>query len=161
MSEEEFVFFTPSQLIESRQHAIKINKERVVREFTELFKKITQEVQTEINTKLLAATTSTWEQLDATQCSLRFSANELILKRLTEEQRDMIVSYYSFNAHMNIDDKLYDNVVSTLSDKLTKINYFQCDLLIPIAFKLADIGYKIEWDLYPNAWGFIVNWKLI
>jgi hypothetical protein len=161
MSEDDFVFFTPSQLIEARQDAIVTNKERIVGEFTELFKKTTQEVQSEMNAKLMAATTSTWKQSDATQCSLKFSANDLIFKRLTEEDKETILSYYSFNSHKNLDQRLYDNVVSTLSDKLININNFQCDLLIPIVFKLAEIGYNVELDLFPNAWGFIVNWKLI
>jgi hypothetical protein len=161
MSEYDFAFFTPSQLIEARQDAIVTNKERIVGEFTELFKRITHEVQHEMNAKLMAATTSTWKQSDATQCSLQFGANDLIFKRLTEEDRETIVSYYSFNNHKNLDQRLYDNVVSTLSDKLININNFQCDLLIPIVFKLAEIGYNIELDLCPNAWGFIVNWKLI
>lgn len=161
MTTEDFMFFTPEQLIQARRQAISINKERVVNEFNELFKHVTQEVQREINAKLLAATQSTWEKIDAEQCSLRFSANELLLKHLNEDQREMIVSYYSFNSHKNIDERLYDNVASTLSDKLIKLNYFQCDLLIPIATKMAEIGYTIEWDLYPNAWGFTVTWKLI
>ena len=161
MTTEDFVFFTPEQLIQARRQAVSINKERVVNEFNDLFKHVTQEVQREINAKLLAATQSTWEKIDAEQCSLRFSANELLLKHLNEDQREMIVSYYSFNSHKNIDERLYDNVASTLSDKLIKLNYFQCDLLIPIATKMAEIGYTIEWDLYPNAWGFTVTWKLI
>lgn len=161
MSSEDFVFFTPSQLIEARQHAIVTNKERIVSEFNELFNRTSHEVQHEINAKLLAATQSTWEKTDAEQCSLRFSANEIILRRLDKDQREMIASYYSFNSHKNIDERLYDNVGSTLNDKLIKLNYFQCDLLIPIATKLAEIGYTIEWDSYPNAWGFTVTWKLI
>lgn len=161
MTTEDFVFFTPEQLIQARRQAVSINKERVVNEFNDLFKHVTQEVQREINAKLLAATQSTWEKIDAEQCSLRFSANELLLKHLNEDQREMIVSYYSFNSHKNIDERLYDNVAATLSDKLIKLNYFQCDLLIPIATKMAEIGYTIEWDLYPNAWGFTVTWKLI
>ena len=161
MSSDDFTFFTPAQLIEARHQSIVTNKERTVCEYTELFERITHEVQHEINAKLMTATTSTWEQSDANQCSLKFSSNDLIFKRLTEEERETIASYYSFNSHKNLDQRLYDNVVSTLSDKLIKLTYFQCDLLIPIIFKLADIGYTIEWDLYPNAWGFIVNWKLI
>jgi hypothetical protein len=73
----------------------------------------------------------------------------------------MIASYYSFNSHKNLDERLYDNVASTLSDKLIKLNYFQCDLLIPIILKLAEIGYTIELGLEPDVWNFIVNWKLI
>lgn len=161
MSDDDFAFFTPSQLIEARHHAIVINKERIVNEFTELFTRITYEVQCEINAKLMASTTSTWEKSDATQCSLKFCANELIFKRLTEEHRETIILYYSFNSHKNLDERLYNNVVSTLSDKLIKINHFQCDLLMPIAFKLAEIGYNVDLDLCPNDWGFIVNWKLI
>jgi hypothetical protein len=161
MSTDNFAFFTPEQLREARKHAVAVNKERNVNEFNDLFKHVTQEVQEEINAKLLAATHTTWDKSDADQCSLRFSANELIFKHLNEDQREMIASYYSFNNHKNIDDRLYDNVVSTLSEKLIKLNYFQCDLLIPIALKLAEIGYTIEWDLYPNAWGFTVTWKLI
>jgi hypothetical protein len=77
MSGEDFVFFTPEQLVEARQHAIVTNKERIVSEFTELFERITHEVQHEINAKLLSATQSTWEKTNAEQCSLRFYANEL------------------------------------------------------------------------------------
>jgi len=157
MSSEEFAFYTPSQLIEARQQAIATNKERIVNEFAELFTRITYEVQHEINAKLLAATQSTWEQSDATQCSLKFCANELIFKRLTEEQKEMIVSYYSFNNHKNLDERLYD---STVSDRDAKINYFKCDLIIPMALKLSEIGYGVEWHLFPNDWGFSVNWKL-
>ena len=161
MTTDNFAFFTPEQLIQARKQAVAVNTERVVNEYNELFKRVTREVQEEINTKLLAATQSTWEKIDAEQCSLRFSANELLLKHLNEDQREMIVLYYSFNSHKNIDERLYDNVVSTVSDKLIKLNYFQCDLLIQIVLKLAETGYTIEWDLYPNAWGFIVTWKLI
>lgn len=161
MSSDDFTFFTPAQLIEARHQSIVTNKERIVCEYTELFERITHEVQHEINAKLMTATTSTWEQSDANQCSLRFFANELVSNKLTETERDMIVSYYSFNSHKNLDQRLYDNVVSTLSDKLIKLTYFQCDLLIPIILKLAEIGYAIELGLDQNDWGFIVNWKLI
>lgn len=161
MSNDDFTFFTPAQLIEARHQSIVTNKERIVCEYTELFERITHEVQLEINAKLMAATTSTWEQSDATQCSLKFCANELVSNKLTETERVMIVSYYSFNSHKNLDERLYDNVVLTLSDKLIKLTYFQCDLFIPIILKLAEIGYAIELGLDQNDWGVIVNWKLI
>jgi hypothetical protein len=161
MSEEEFIFFTPSQLIEARQNAIVTNKERIVCEFAELFKRKKNEVQCEINAKLMTATTSTWKETDANQCSLTFSSDEIIFKRLTEEDREIILSYYLFNSHKNLDQRLYDNVVSNVNDKLIKLNYFKCDLLIPILSKLTEIGYTIELDLLPNDWVFIVNWKLI
>lgn len=160
-SQDDFVFFTPAQLIEARQRAIVTNKERIEKEYNELFEKITHEVQHEINAKLLAATQSTWETSDAEQCSIRFYTSELILRRLNEDQREMVVSYYSFNSHKNLDARLYDNVVSTLCDKLIKLNYFQCDLIIPIIAKLSENGYSLKWDLSPNAWGFTVTWKLI
>lgn len=80
MSTNNFAFFTPEQLREARKHAVAVNKQRNMNEFNDLFKHVTQEVQEEINAKLLAATQSAWEKTDAVQCSLRFSANELNIK---------------------------------------------------------------------------------
>ena len=157
---EEFAFYTPAELVEARQQAVTTNKERIQREFADMFNKTAQYVRNEINEKLMTATTSTWEQSDATMCCLKFGANDLTFKLLTEEHKETIVSYYTYNNHLNLDERLYDNYDSTSSDRDTNINYFKCDLIIPMAYKLAEIGYGVEWDLFPDAWGFSVNWKL-
>ena len=162
MSIEDFIFFTPTQLAEARKQAVYTNNERIVNEFNNLFKYITQEVQRELNAKLLAKTQSTWEKTDSKQCSISFFAHELISKHLlVSNQEEIIVSYYSFNRHKNLNERLYDIVCSTRGDKHIKLNYFICDLLIPIISKLEKIGYAIRWDFYTNVWGFTVTWKLI
>jgi len=89
-----------------------------------------------------------------------FFADELVTCHLTELEREIIALYYSFNKHNNLDNRLYDIVISTHSDKLVKLNYFKCDVLIPIIFKLEKIGYTIEWDLNTCSWAFIVNCKM-
>ncbi len=72
MSQEEFAFYTPAELVEARQQAVTTNKERIQREFADIFNKTSQYVRNEINTKLMTATTTTWEQSDATMCCLKF-----------------------------------------------------------------------------------------
>lgn len=160
MSSEEFAFFTPEQLVELRNRAIITNKEKIKSDFAELFSRMCVNVKCEINSKLAAAAELTWEQSDAKHCCLKFTPSELICVRLTDEERDVITRYYSYNNHLNLDERLYNNGVSTMSTKLMHLNYFLCDIIIPIVKKLAEIGYIIEWDLYPNDWTFSVNWKL-
>jgi hypothetical protein len=156
MSIEDFTFFTPSQLVEARNQAIVTNKEKITSEFNKLFSRMRNDVKHNINAKLVAAATSGW--FDE---SIKFSPADLICKQLTEEERNVIASYYGFNNHLNLDNsKLYNDGVSTMSTKLIHLNYFMCDILIPITKNLEEIGYTIEWDLFPNAWTFAVNWKL-
>lgn len=156
----ETVFFTPAQLIEARQQAIATNKEKIVNEFTELFNETKTAVEEIINAKLLAASTSTWEQTEATQCALNFNAYDLIFEKFTDEQREIVFAYYKHNNHLNLDAELYSKV-TPLTDRVVRLHYFSCDLLIPIILKLASSGYEIKVDYDENAWGFTLMWKLI
>ena len=149
MSEEEFVFYTPSQLIEARRHAIVTNKEKIRLDYENIKSRLTKKFQYEINEKLMAASTSTWEQTDATEFILRFDIDNMFDCQLSEPELNIIDKYMVHFNHEKHEKNGFNHIV-----------YLTEHVLTPLFSKLISLGYNVDVD-ETNKVGFLVSWKLI